>query len=64
MVEPPVDRELLESLCNMAFPELQVKKALLAGCEEADAVVDWILAHANDAGIDDPIPLVPARTNN
>ena len=64
MVEPPVNRELLESLCNMAFPELQVKKALLAGCQEADAVVDWILAHADDAGIDDPIPLVPATTSD
>jgi hypothetical protein len=64
LVAPPVDDALLQAMCNMAFPELQVRKALLAGCAEPDGVVDWILAHANDAGIDDPIPQVPASAND
>lgn len=59
MVPPAVDEALLAQAMELGFPELRARKALLAGSETADAVVEWCLAHGDDADIDDPIPLVP-----
>jgi len=55
---PPVDAKLLNEGTAMGFPELQVRKALMAGCSNLDAAVTWVLEHGSDANIDDPIPPV------
>mmetsp|Transcript_19185 Transcript_19185/g.24892 ORF Transcript_19185/g.24892 Transcript_19185/m.24892 type:complete len:401 (+) Transcript_19185:63-1265(+) len=58
MVAPPVDEELLANVIEMGFPELRVRKALLNGSKNAEAALEWLLSHENDANIDEPIPLV------
>ena len=60
MMLPPVNDALLAEVVAMGFPEVRVRKALIAGCGNADAVVTWALEHGEDAGIDDPVPLVPS----
>jgi hypothetical protein len=55
---PPVDPQLLSEAMGMGFPEVHVRKALMAGCSNLDAAVTWVLEHGSDAGMDDAIPLV------
>merc|ERR1719271_493543 len=43
----------------MGFGETIARKSLMGGCANMDSAVNWILSHENDAGIEDPIPLVP-----
>jgi len=59
-VLPTVDEVLLAEAVSMGFSEVRVRKALMAGNSNAEAVVNWVIEHEKDAGIDDPIPLVPA----
>ena len=59
MVMPPVNESLLAEVIAMGFPEVRVRKALMAGSNNADAVVTWVLEHGEDPGIDDPVALVP-----
>ena len=60
---PPVDAKLLSEGTGMGFPELHVRKALMAGCSNLDAAVTWVLEHGSDANINDPIPPV-AKTSS
>jgi len=55
---PPVDAGLLAEGVEMGFPEVRVRKALMAGSANAEAVVNWCLEHGEDAGVDDAIPMV------
>ena len=57
---PPVNTALLAEVTSMGFPELRVRKALMAGSSNADAVINWVLEHGDDSGIDDPIAPVPS----
>lgn len=59
MVLPMVDDALLADLKGMGFGETIARKSLMGGCANMDSAVNWILSHENDAGIEDPIPLVP-----
>ena len=59
MVLPMVDDQLLADVQAMGFDELRARKALMSGCSNANSALDWILEHENDAGIDEPIALVP-----
>ena len=59
MVLPMVDASLLADVQAMGFGEVIARKALMAGASNAERAIDWILNHENDAGIGDPIPLVP-----
>ena len=59
MVLPMVDESLLADVLAMGFGEVIARKALMAGASNAERAIDWILSHENDAGIGDPIPLVP-----
>ncbi len=35
-----------------------MRKAVLAGMQDLDQAVDWVLRHGEDAGIDEPISMV------
>ena len=59
MVLPMVDESLLGDIKSMGFDETIARKALMGGSSNAEQAVNWILSHENDAGIADPIPLVP-----
>ena len=48
-----VSAALLAEVAAMGFPPVRVRKAIKAGCADADAVVTWVLEHGEDPGIDD-----------
>uniref|UniRef100_A0A7S2CY40 UBA domain-containing protein n=1 Tax=Florenciella parvula TaxID=236787 RepID=A0A7S2CY40_9STRA len=58
MVLPPVDTAMMNEVVAMGFPEVRVRKALMAGSSNAEAVINWCVEHGEDGDIDDPIPLV------
>jgi len=59
---PAVDEALLAETVSMGFPELRVRKALMAGATNVEATVNWVLEHGEDPGIDDPVAPV-AKSN-
>jgi hypothetical protein len=58
MVLPQVDESLLKEVVDMGFDEVRVRKALMSGCSNSEAVVNWVLEHGEEPDIDAPIPLV------
>mmetsp|Transcript_49834 Transcript_49834/g.63838 ORF Transcript_49834/g.63838 Transcript_49834/m.63838 type:complete len:599 (+) Transcript_49834:24-1820(+) len=62
MVLPPVDETLLKEVVEMGFLEVRVRKALMNGSSNAEAVVNWVIEHGEDNNIDEPIPLVPKNS--
>jgi uncharacterized UBP type Zn finger protein len=59
--QPQVNEALLADVMSMGFPELRVRKALLAGCSDPDAAVNWVLEHGEDLNIDEPIAALVAK---
>jgi thiol-disulfide isomerase/thioredoxin len=52
-----IDKGALEELTeSMGFPVIRAQKGLLYGGNTAAGAVEWLLAHQEEAGIDDPIP--------
>ncbi|EPQ32473.1 uncharacterized protein PFL1_00668 [Pseudozyma flocculosa PF-1] len=50
------DAGAMSQLASMGFPEVRCQKALLAtGNSDAEAAMNWLFAHMDDADIDDPI---------
>ena len=43
----------LNAVSDALLAEVAVRKAIKAGCADADAVVTWVLEHGEDPGIDD-----------
>mmetsp|Transcript_34456 Transcript_34456/g.50598 ORF Transcript_34456/g.50598 Transcript_34456/m.50598 type:complete len:556 (+) Transcript_34456:154-1821(+) len=63
MVDPTatLDKEALKTLTGaMGFSTLRAQKGLLNGGGNVEGAVEWLLAHQDDANIDDPICLVAA----
>jgi len=58
---PPMDEALVAAVLALGFPEVRVRKAVLAGMRGSEQAVDWLLQHGEDAGIDDPIPLAEIK---
>ena len=66
MVPLPVDKELLEQLMDMGFPDVRCRKAIHHGVH-LDGAVAWLSEHQDDPDIDQPymvrkrdtIPKVP-----
>lgn len=56
-VVPAVDAAAMGQLVMMGFPEVRATKALLAtgNTGDAEAAMNWLFAHMDDADIDDPI---------
>ncbi|KAJ7172145.1 hypothetical protein C8R46DRAFT_1084933 [Mycena filopes] len=53
---PQIDAGAMEQLQGMGFPVIRCQKALLAtGNSNAEAAMEWLFAHMEDADIDDPI---------
>ncbi|KAK2747606.1 hypothetical protein FQN55_004960 [Onygenales sp. PD_40] len=54
----------LDQLLGMGFPEVRSKKALHAtGNSDADAALNWLLAHMEDPDIDTPMELTSTSTS-
>jgi ubiquitin carboxyl-terminal hydrolase 5/13 len=47
---PKVDREALEQLMSMGFPEIRCKKALLATNQQVESALNWLFEHNDDSG--------------
>ncbi len=65
MVDPTADlsKEHLETLTGaMGFSLLRAQKGLLNGSNNVEGAVEWLMAHQDDADIDEPIPLVPKQS--
>eukprot|EP00814_Leptocylindrus_danicus_P001193 CAMPEP_0116008718 /NCGR_PEP_ID=MMETSP0321-20121206/3021_1 /TAXON_ID=163516 /ORGANISM="Leptocylindrus danicus var. danicus, Strain B650" /LENGTH=528 /DNA_ID=CAMNT_0003477577 /DNA_START=100 /DNA_END=1686 /DNA_ORIENTATION=- len=63
LVDPTanLDKGLLDQLTSsMGFSLLRAQKGLLNGGGTAEGAVEWLLAHQDDADIDDPVKFVPA----
>ena len=57
--------EAFEFLLGMGFPEVRVKKSLRAtGNSDPEAALNWVLAHMDDADIDDPGDLGGSSTED
>ncbi|KAM0756328.1 ubiquitinyl hydrolase [Meredithblackwellia eburnea MCA 4105] len=56
--EPIFDEGAMTQLTAMGFPEIRCKRALLAtgNTGNAEAAMEWLFAHMDDADIDDPLP--------
>ncbi|KAL7464189.1 hypothetical protein ACHAXS_004525 [Conticribra weissflogii] len=62
MIDPAenLSKEDLETLTNsMGFSLIRAQKGLLHGNGTVEGAVEWLLAHQEDADIDDPIEKVP-----
>ena len=47
----------MSQLQGMGFPEVRCQRALLAtGNGDAEAAMNWLFGHMDDADIDDPLP--------
>jgi len=54
--EPSWDPAVIEQLTGaMGFSELRAKKGLMNGNFTTEGAIDWIMAHQDDADIDEPI---------
>mmetsp|Transcript_2150 Transcript_2150/g.2909 ORF Transcript_2150/g.2909 Transcript_2150/m.2909 type:complete len:4480 (+) Transcript_2150:77-13516(+) len=51
-----VNEEVLSSLMSMGFSEPGCRRACIANKNNADACMEWIFAHMEDEGFNDPIP--------
>jgi ubiquitin carboxyl-terminal hydrolase 5/13 len=51
-----VDPAALSTLASMGFPEVRCGKALRATGGNVEAALEWLMAHMDDPGIDDPEP--------
>lgn len=50
------NEDAMNSLQGMGFPEVRCKRALLAtGNADAEAAMNWLFGHMEDADIDDPL---------
>lgn len=55
---PAFNAEAMDQLEGMGFPTVRCQKALLAtGNADPTVAMDWLFAHMDDPGIDDPIPV-------
>jgi len=55
---PEFNAEAMDQLEGMGFPKVRCQKALLAtGNADPTAAMEWLFAHMEDPGIDDPIPV-------
>ncbi|TPX36157.1 hypothetical protein SmJEL517_g01651 [Synchytrium microbalum] len=55
--EPQFDAATMAQLQGMGFPDIRCKRAILAtGNGGADAAMNWLFEHMEDADIDDPLP--------
>jgi ubiquitin carboxyl-terminal hydrolase 5/13 len=56
------DAGAMSQLTGMGFPEIRCQRALLAtgNTSDAEAAMNWLFAHMEDADIDDPIDLSAA----
>ena len=71
--EPPASQsnqfvpnpEAFAFLLGMGFPEVRIKKSLRAtGNADPEAALNWVLAHMDDADIDDPADLGGSSTED
>lgn len=54
---PAVDQGALDQLLTMGFSENRCRRALInTGNAGAEAAMEWLFAHMDDPGIDDPLP--------
>ena len=52
------NEDAMNQLQGMGFPEVRCQRALLAtGNADAEAAMNWLFAHMEDADIDDPLPM-------
>ncbi|KAK4702423.1 ubiquitin carboxyl-terminal hydrolase 5/13, partial [Phenoliferia sp. Uapishka_3] len=56
--EVTFDADAMAQLSGMGFPEIRCKRALLGTGNNgnAEAAMEWLFAHMEDADIDDPLP--------
>jgi len=65
MIDPTekLDKDLVEQLTSsMGFSLVRAQKGLLNSNGTMEGAVEWLLAHQEDADIDDPIEKVPANS--
>jgi len=53
-----MDEALVFAVLALGFPEVRVRKAVLAGMRDLQQTVDWVRQHDKDAGIDDTNSMV------
>lgn len=58
-----VDAEALRALVDMGFPEARASKALVLNNMSVGAAMDWLLQHADDPNVDQPLLVPPARVS-
>lgn len=63
LVAPEVNKQMLEELENMGFPQARAIRALhFSGSASVEAAINWVVEHENDADIDEVL-MVPAAQN-
>eukprot|EP00250_Pteridium_aquilinum_P034174 c7186_g1_i1 orf=303-1526(-) len=63
LVAPEVNKQMLEELESMGFPQARAIRALhFSGSASVEAAINWVVEHENDADIDE-VPMVPASEN-
>jgi len=59
-VTDKVNKEIMEQLKDMGFPELRAERGLwLTGNSNLEAAVTWLADHSEDADIDEPLMVAP-----
>eukprot|EP00281_Chroomonas_sp_CCMP1168_P012326 CAMPEP_0206280562 /NCGR_PEP_ID=MMETSP0047_2-20121206/38646_1 /ASSEMBLY_ACC=CAM_ASM_000192 /TAXON_ID=195065 /ORGANISM="Chroomonas mesostigmatica_cf, Strain CCMP1168" /LENGTH=396 /DNA_ID=CAMNT_0053710635 /DNA_START=45 /DNA_END=1235 /DNA_ORIENTATION=+ len=61
-VSDRVNKEIIEQLKDMGFPEVRAEKGLwLTGNSNLEAAITWLADHAEDADIDEPLMVAPEK---
>eukprot|EP00282_Hemiselmis_andersenii_P011305 CAMPEP_0114124242 /NCGR_PEP_ID=MMETSP0043_2-20121206/8677_1 /TAXON_ID=464988 /ORGANISM="Hemiselmis andersenii, Strain CCMP644" /LENGTH=382 /DNA_ID=CAMNT_0001217117 /DNA_START=162 /DNA_END=1310 /DNA_ORIENTATION=+ len=61
-VSDKVNKELMDQLKDMGFPEVRAEKGLwLTGNSNLEAAVTWLADHSEDADIDEPLMVAPEK---
>mmetsp|Transcript_38381 Transcript_38381/g.96141 ORF Transcript_38381/g.96141 Transcript_38381/m.96141 type:complete len:396 (-) Transcript_38381:408-1595(-) len=59
-VTDKVNKEIMEQLKDMGFPEIRAERGLwLTGNNNLEAAVTWLADHSEDADIDEPLMVAP-----